>query len=159
VFYLEAEHDGRKLRAKYAVISLEQFRRGTSSRTFQSTLWARYCQPCRIVYARDDGVRRVACLALSGAVVTMVRRSVLLLAASFTAADLWVRAFTETYRAELRAERAGRARMLHDADADRYVRLTPLALEAAALDHDFAAPDRFTLRRAIAGPRRRSATL
>lgn len=159
VFYLETNWEGGTLRAKYAVIALDQFRRGTSSSSFQSMLWARFSQPCRIVYARDAATRSIACRALSEAVVTSVMRTVPLLPPSFTASDMWIRCFVETYRAELRAERAGRARVLHDAEAARYGRLAPLAIEAAGFRYDHSPPALFTIARGTSAARRRTATI
>jgi hypothetical protein len=52
VFYLEIPFDGKKVRAKYAVVSLPDFQKGTSARWFHSYLWGRFCQPAGMVYAR-----------------------------------------------------------------------------------------------------------
>ncbi len=131
VFYLELPWQGRRLRAKYAVVALAPFRRLLSGRAFHSYFWGRFAQPVRLVHARDDAVRAVVLDALVDAVVTLVRRTAALTGAGAAPAALWMRAFRETYRAELRAEASDRARLIYEAARARYDRLTPLALAAA----------------------------
>ncbi len=133
VFYVEDELDGQTLRAKYAVVSLRQFERGVSRRSVQVALWARYAQPARLVYARDEIVRRAIATALAAAMTTLVARTLPLLEATFLPADLWIRAFRETYRAELRSEGSRQALALHEAEPARYARLTPLILGAMGI--------------------------
>ena len=53
VFYLEVSRQEQKFRAKYAVVSLADFERGTRE-WFHPYLWARFAQPSRLLYARDD---------------------------------------------------------------------------------------------------------
>ena len=51
----------------------------------------------------------------------------------FTAADLWTRAFAESYRCELRPETPERAGQIYRADAARYDAIAADALVAAGL--------------------------
>ena len=44
----------------------------------------------------------------------------------FTVADLWGQAFTATYNAELRSEKAGKGIEIYDLYADRYQQMMPL---------------------------------
>ncbi len=120
VYLMETPWRGRRLRAKYAVMSLDQFAHGASPQSIQPMIWARFCQPTRLVHARDARVRGTVIAALAHAVTTMV-------SASGSGADLWVRGFTETYRCELRPEGGGRARRLYEADAARYDHMASLA--------------------------------
>lgn len=135
VFYAEEELEGRTLRSKYAVISLPQFERGVSQRSLQVALWARFAQPARLVYARDETARRAVCAALVAAMTTLVACAVPLLDSTFPPADLWTRAFCETYRAELRPEGSRQALALHRSAAARYAQLTPLILSAVGIAH------------------------
>jgi hypothetical protein len=120
VGYVECEVDATPVRAKYAVISIKDFERATSGRWFHSYIWARFCQPCRIAQcaSADDERRLVA--ALAGAVGTMEREVRPLLPTGARSEELWSRAFRETFRAELRAERPERAAEIVAMDADRY---------------------------------------
>ena len=145
VFYLETLWRDRTLRAKYAIVSLPQFRRTVSPRAFHSYFWARFAQPVRLVHVRDDGVRTVILDALADAVVTLATRALGLVGDRFTSAELWTRAFQATYAAELRAEGADRARLVYEADRERYEGLTESALRAAGFDVQATADGRLSV--------------
>jgi hypothetical protein len=124
VFYFE--HGG--LAAKYAVLSEEDFHRLNGPETSSVSVWARFAQPSRLVWAADRAARERALAAVARAAPT-------LLAAAGKRArekplDWWRRAFALTYSAELRAERPGRQASIVDADRERYTRFTAPA-EAA----------------------------
>lgn len=131
VFYLEHDWHGHRVRAKYAVISREQFRRATSARAFHPWLWARFAQPAALLRARDDGIRAEMTTAVSEAVITMLAASAPLLTSPFAARDLWLEALGQTYRAELRPESANRATLIYQAERARYDDIAPLALACA----------------------------
>jgi hypothetical protein len=130
VFYAEETVGGQVLRAKYAVISLRQFQRGVSRRSVQPALWARFAQPTRIIHCRSAEAHRAIRDALVTAMRTLTVSTLPLMEPQFRPADLWTRAFRETYRAELRAERPQRVAALYTAVADRYERCTLALLEA-----------------------------
>ena len=125
VFYFE--RDG--LAAKYAVLSEADFYRLNGPETSSVSVWARFAQPSRLVWAADESAHNRVIDAVSRAAPT------LLAAAGPTTKDkpleLWRRAFDLTYSAELRAERKGRAQSVVDVDRDRYRRFTAPALAAA----------------------------
>jgi hypothetical protein len=125
VFYFE--HDG--LAAKYAVLSEADFHRLNGPETSSVSVWARFAQPSRLVWAADRPARERAVDAVSRAAPT-------LLAAAGPTPDeqpleLWRRAFALTYSAELRAERKGKAASVVDLERERYERFTAPALAAA----------------------------
>jgi hypothetical protein len=111
VHYLEASFADRTVRAKYAVVSLDQFERGTA-RWFHPYLWGRFAQPCGLLYAADDMVRRRVIRALGTAVETFAARVLPRLPAEFDAEALWTRGLLLTYAAELRSERPEKIREL-----------------------------------------------
>jgi hypothetical protein len=125
VFYFE--QDG--LAAKYAVLSETDFRRLAGPETSNVSVWARFAQPSRLVWASGEAAREAAIEAVARAAPT------LLAAARPRAGEaplaLWRRAFALTYSAELRAERKGRARSVVDIEPARYARFTEPALAAA----------------------------
>lgn len=129
VYYVEVPFEDTVVRAKYAVVSLAHLVRDTSAAAFQPTLWARLAQPCALVYARDAETEAVVVAALSAANETLACEILPLMPRRFTPKALWARAFAETYRTELRSERAGRPLTLYEAFAARYDRL---ALEMLA---------------------------
>jgi hypothetical protein len=134
VFYMEMPWRDRTLRAKYAVIALRRFCREMSLRAAHSYFWARFAQPVRLVYARNENKRAVVVDALVEAISTLATHTVGLLGDSFSPGELWMRAFRETYGAELRAERSDRADTVYRADRERYDRLAAMALQVAGLD-------------------------
>jgi hypothetical protein len=127
VFYLEAQHERATLRCKYAVISLAQFQDGMLPATDNVSLWARFSQQSRLVWARDDAARQQVTAACAEAVLTMVSNALPLAGSGATAETVWQRAFEETYRAEVRSEGLARAAELVNADLERYRRVYPLA--------------------------------
>jgi hypothetical protein len=130
VYYLEIPYAGRSLRAKYAVVSLRDFAKGTSPCWFHSYLWGRFTQPAAVLYARDEEIRAQVIQALSQAVVTFMIRVVPAVDETFTSRELWVRGLGLSYGAELRAERPERAQALYQSDSEYYDRLTSTALGA-----------------------------
>ena len=134
VVYLETKLGESVVRAKCAIISLDDFDRGVSGRWFHSYMWARFAQPCRLAHVRDEETTERLLGALVGAARTMVRETRLLMTAPFDGEDLWRRALEGTYSAELRAERPGRAAELVQGDLDRYVHITTLLCQAGDLD-------------------------
>ncbi len=149
VYYVEASWEGRTVAAKYAIVTLDQFERLVAPKTLQPYFWARFAQPSVILWAADEGVRQRVAAALATALCTMVGATLPLLPATFTPAELWSRAFAETYRTELRAERGDQALRLYRAAADRYDRATLL------LSRDHAASPAERRRAALRWRRRR----
>lgn len=129
VFYLEVPFEGRLVRAKYAVLSLANFERGTTRRWFHSYLWGRFAQPTGLLYTRSDQVRERLHVTLAQAVLTFIIRVLPLLPPRFDARDLWQRGLACSYRAELRAERPGAVALLFDAAPDYYEQATRASLE------------------------------
>ncbi len=129
VFYLETPFEGRTVRAKYAVVSLDDFAKGASGGWFHPYLWARFAQPCRLSYCRDEAVREAMIVALSRSVMKCAREGLALIGGErFSPRDLWVALFRNTYRTELRAEPPERAGEIYDANAAHYEKLSAAAL-------------------------------
>lgn len=156
VYYAETAWNGVTLRAKYAVIALPQFERGTARDALQSSLWARFAQPARLIAPRDASVRQRVERAVAEAVIAMVSAAVPLVGERFTSAELWETAFRATYAVELRSEGPARAAELHAADRERYDRVGALALAASGLARPAAEEldRRFDAKLGAAGRRR-----
>ena len=120
------QHDG--LIAKYAVLSEADFHRLNGFETRNVSVWARFAQPSRLVWAVDDTAQGRAIAAVSRAAPTLLAAAGLVDGEG--ALDWWRRAFRLTYSVELRAERAGRAQSVVDADAERYIRFSAPAMAA-----------------------------
>lgn len=119
------EHGG--LIAKYAVLSEADFARLNSPAADNVSVWARFAQPARLLWAADDLARQRAIAAVASAAPTLLS-----LARPVTqdqdVLSLWREGFTLTYNAELRAEKKGRSLSIVDADPDRYRRFGEAAL-------------------------------
>lgn len=130
VFYLEVTHREKIFRAKYAVVTTADFEYGNQF-WFHPYLWARFAQPARLLYARDDAIRQRVNVAMAQAVVKFLKSSLLTLEAHALAVEeIWTQGLMLTYAAELRAERETRARHLTQLSLDSYTRLTVAALPA-----------------------------
>ncbi len=126
VFYFE--HDG--LHAKYAVLSEADFHRLNGPETRNVSVWARFAQPSRLVWAADARAKERAVDAVSRAIPTLLGAALPSARLSDDPLDLWRQAFALTYSAELRAERAGRSGSVVDADPNRYRRFTEAGIAA-----------------------------
>jgi len=128
VYYTKVIEGERSIQAKYAVVSLTDFARYTSARSFQAYFWGRFAQPCALVYAADAAAAQAVTEALANAVTTFVQRGLPLLPAPCSVQALWTTQLTLSYAAELRAERTAVAQQLYAAAPQRYARVTRAAL-------------------------------
>ena len=110
------EHDG--LMAKYAVLSEADFDRLNGPATRNVSVWGRFAQPSRLVWASDDEARQRAIGSIAKAAPTLLGAAGRVEGEDLL--DWWRRAFALTYSAELRAERKGRSQSVVDADPERY---------------------------------------
>jgi hypothetical protein len=110
------------LTAKYAVLSEADFALECSPAARTSSVFARFAQPARLVWASDSAARANAVDAVSRAAPTLLdlTRASLTDEEARDPLDLWRRAFAFTYAAELRAERSSRAGSIVDSDPVRY---------------------------------------
>jgi hypothetical protein len=121
------EHDG--LIAKYAVLSEADFERECGPDAYTPSVWARFSQPTRLVWAADEA-------ALERTVASVARAAPTALGFALPMVgehrgdplDLWRTAFALTYTTELRAERKDRSASIVEADPERYRRFAEAAL-------------------------------
>lgn len=111
------------LRAKYALLTLKRFQKCVR-KDFHSYFWARFAQPCEILYARDETTRGALTGALNDASVTFIRRVLPAMADRFSSADIWTRGLALTYQCELRTESSDRGESIYAFDPAYYDRLT-----------------------------------
>lgn len=133
VFYIEVPYDGKIIRAKYAVISSDQFTHAVSLRSVHAGIWARFCQPVLLVYSRDESARSAVTHALGEAILTMVLRAVAFLPVEseqepFRPEAVWQCGFQATYRAELRPENPTTIAGLYQAAPERYQQVAQAAV-------------------------------
>ncbi len=128
VSYVEVPFGVGALRAKVALMSTAAFARAAGGRGFDTGIWARFCQPTALAYARDQASRDFVIHALATAVTTASTWAVRLGPVSATPGAYWKTLFRHTYGAELRAETGDRADLVYAWAAERYDRLLPEGL-------------------------------
>lgn len=130
VFYVEVEGERYTVRCKYAVLALDDLPRLTSAQVSEPYFWARFAQPCALVWAADAAARSTVRRALVGAIDTFVGFAIPFAGARFDLATLWTKAWEATYGAELRPERPGAAQALFAGNQARFEEAAALALGA-----------------------------
>ena len=120
-------HEG--LAAKYAVLSEADFAALNGPDASTVSVWARFAQPTRLVWAADEAARACAIAAIERAAPSLfaLARPI---APTGDVLDIWRAGFAQTYRAELRAEREDRSGSIVDADPERYRRFGEAVCEA-----------------------------
>ena len=147
VYYVEATHAGAPVRAKYALVSLEQLERLVDPATLNPYFWARFAQPTGLIWARDAVVAAAIESALVQSILTTDRAVRPLVGMGADAATLWGRALTESYRTELRAEKPQRAAAIVAGDLARYRAVTAALAGRMPMGTAAAASRRWFLRR------------
>lgn len=122
VSYHELKHVGGTLRAKVASMTLDQFQRAAAGETKDTTIWARFVQPCALIWA-GEGARELVIDAVTDACRTAGRFAIALGPQGGSPHVLWTALFRETYKAELRVEKAGREVSILTFDPERYDRI------------------------------------
>ena len=120
------------LRCKYALLPLAQFQRCVQQ-DFHSYFWARFAQPVRLLYARDQRSRKAIVDAASDAVRQFHREVARVTSGAVAAQAFWQRGLGLTYGCELRAESGKRAVDLAAANVDHFLQLTA----AVAAENDW----------------------
>jgi hypothetical protein len=137
VFYLEIESPLGTLRSKYAVVSTRDFESATAPTALRPGIWARFCQPAALVYARDEAARQTCVGAAAASVITALQQGLPLLPAEgetlrFRFDEFWQHTLRETYAAEMRPEAAETIRSVYLAGPERFDRAARIGLDALA---------------------------
>lgn len=149
VHYVDLEREGKHIRAKYAVFSMAQFRRGAGPKALLSSVWGRFAQPTSILYARGPAEDAAVLAALAESAKVMMANARPLVGEQAGARALWTTAFQESYRSELRSEGEGRYAHLYEASEAYYEGLA--AAEPATPMTDRATLERRWARRRLIG--------
>lgn len=119
VYQVEADATPGAARAKYALMTMRRFEQAMR-RDFHPYFWARFAQPCGLLYARDVIARERVVSALIEAARHFVDAVVPQLPDEFTPADLATAGFALTYDCELRTERSGQFAELYEYGSTHY---------------------------------------
>ncbi|MDA9865276.1 hypothetical protein N9C96_01230 [bacterium] len=98
---------GKAARAKIAVVSLDVFAARMRPGSNDTTMWARFCQPSALLYARNETAASAAIEAIADAIATGAVWAKRHGPNGGSSADLWTALFRNTYGAELRVEDGG----------------------------------------------------
>jgi hypothetical protein len=129
VYYVELPFENSILRMKYNVVSRSDFAAACRPESRHSIIWARFCQPAAVLWARDEASRHSIAADAAEAVVTMVSRMLALFPEAATVEALWQSGFAITYTTELRVESPETIRTVYDAAPERYAKVTQLAAD------------------------------
>jgi len=121
------------LAAKYAVLSEADFDRLNGPEAGDVSVWARFAQPARLVWAADEKARAAAVAAVARAAPTLLGYALPMAGEGADPLDVWRRGFALTYASELRAERKGRPHSIVDGEPERYRRFAAASMPAPAL--------------------------
>lgn len=145
VGYHELEMDGVTLRAKVAEMRLTTFAHAASGQHLDTTIWARFVQPCTVAWSVDDAARDAVVTAIRAAAITAGRFAAALGPEQGTERDFWTALFRATYRAELRVEKAGREQQILEFGAGHFDGLMRAAWQAGGIgfagDGEVLTPD------------------
>ncbi len=133
VFYHEMDVDGITVRSKYAIVSVRDFGFRVNRTCLNVSIWARFCQPCMLLVAKDEAAKNTLAGYVATSIETMLGNLLDLKPWATAPRDLWVAAFEETYAAELRSERGGKGLEIYLLDQTRYDDVTPIALAALGI--------------------------
>ena len=136
VGYVEGVFGGVALRAKFALVSMAQFEARVAGRSIDTTMWARFCQPCRCAWQRSAADQQRVVAAVRDATLTAASWAAALGPAQGTPQDYWAALFARTYVAELRVETGDRSQGIVAADGERYGALLPLAWDVAGIHYE-----------------------
>lgn len=136
VYYMEHEVGGKCVRAKVAFLSLKQFLKRSTLFTLDTTIWARFCQPVRLVWVKDAVNAEKILQAIRQCLITAGCWAALLGPESGEADIYWHNLFTYTYAAELRVEKKGRSRNILAGKEERYRVLLPATWTEASLEFE-----------------------
>jgi hypothetical protein len=136
VYFAECTQNGKTYRAKYAALPFAQFKRRVSANTSNPYFWARFAQPCRIVWVANEDARERIFDALETAASTAFANAKALVDAP--PSQQWIALFQNTYRTELRPEAANRADKVVTANAGYYEQLSSALLNTKPHNSNWA---------------------
>jgi len=128
----EVEHE---LRAKYALLTLNRFQHAMRH-DFHSYFWARFAQPCEVLYVRDEATQSVLTDAFNRASATFVRRVLPSMGDSFSSRELWTHGLSLTYQCEIRTETSKRGESIYDFNPEYYDRVTKAFAQPGEISAD-----------------------
>ena len=138
VYYLEARSDASGssaehiIRCKYIVITASQLQQRCST-GLDAYFWARFTQPCRMVWQRNPSELQAMTRCRVNAAERFARKAALLGPAELSGEAFWVRAIQASYGCELRPEAPAAAARLVAHDQQFWQQLTAAVAQDSML--------------------------
>ncbi len=114
--------DGHGLRAKYALLTLNRFHYAMRH-DFHSYFWARFAQPCEVLYVRDEAAQSILTDAFNRASARFARTVLPCMKDRFSSRELWTHGLSLTYQCEIRTESSKRGESIYDFNPEYYDRV------------------------------------
>lgn len=131
--YHEYKEGEQTLRAKVAILSLKQLKQATGLQSIDTTMWARFCQPAKIMWSKDTQACQDLLGCLTRAVETACWWAGYLGPKQGTSEDFWCNLFTHTYGAELRVEAKNRPMSILENREDYFLQLLEAGWQSASI--------------------------
>lgn len=135
VEYYEWQDATTSLRAKVAILSLDQFRKATSLSSIDTTMWARFCQPTKILWWRGHQEKQALLRCLIRSIGVAVWWAAYLGPQQGKAEDYWYNLFRNTYRAELRVEAKNRPVLILEGREKYFIQLLKCGWQAMKIHY------------------------
>lgn len=119
----ETDASKPELRAKYALLTLKRFHHAMQH-DFHSYFWARFAQPCEVLYVRDQQTQAVLRRAFNNASSTFIQRVLPVMEENFSSNELWTHGLSLTYQCELRTESSNRGESIYEFNPAYYDEVT-----------------------------------
>ena len=123
VYHIHHKAKQAELRAKYALLTLKRFQHAMRH-DFHSYFWARFAQPCKILWVRDDTAQAALEDAFACASSTFIQRVVPAMGDEFSSNELWTHGLSLTYQCELRTESSNRGESIYEFNPGYYDAIT-----------------------------------
>jgi hypothetical protein len=131
VRYYKCQYEGKQIHAKVAIITLSRFAALAKHGALDISIWARFAQPCALIYVCNEATREQVHLAIREAIKTATSWAVYFGPKTGKPGAYWRALFRATYAAELRIEDASRADLIVELAAQHYDDLFLPAIMAA----------------------------
>ncbi|MFT8419144.1 MAG: hypothetical protein ABF636_10010 [Acetobacter sp.] len=133
VEYHELQVAGRAMRAKVAILTLAQLHALTGFASLNTTVWARFSQPVRLVWHNNAQAGQAITHCIVRANITAARWAALLGPCKGAPTAFWNALYASTYKAELRVENGRRSSGLVEANLARYEQVLLPCWQAAGI--------------------------
>ena len=125
VYYFEQEDKKNIWRYKCNVMSLQQFRKQCQGKSLTPHIWARFCQPCRVIYYRDEESKKQTVTSLAQAIIKFHHFALPFCEKdNFAPRHIWETGLKKTYSLELRSESGARPSTIYNANPENFTART-----------------------------------